>query len=325
MDAVTLLRNHIDVERLMKHYDFDKMKHHGKIIRACCKIHGGDNPTAFVMNTENGLWYCHTGDCGAGDVFTLVQKMENLDFPSAVKWVANFFHVDISNLQITERKQAYMQEIKQWIKTMQSRKKKTLNEYVIDAEIREVTKFREFKEETLRHFDLGYVERIKLKKRDGGEYTLYNRLVFPIIQNGIQVGALFRRIKSTDVPKWSNQPANIETENLLYNYDATHGKMEIVVVEGILDVWAYHEIGITAVATFGAHLTEEQAKLLLRTGADIVLSYDGDDAGRIATKKAIDMLKYKANIKCVVFDEGEDPENIGREELKKRYEHKRRV
>lgn len=319
MDAVQTTLHNMDVTKLLQHYGFEHMHHDGNIIRSCCKLHGGNNPTSFVINEENGLYYCHT-NCGGGDVFTLVQKMEGCDFPSAVHFLAEFFNIDITNLQITERKYQHVEELKKFIKMVKSKRKKEFKPFNIEEEIKEVTKYRNFKQETLEHFGLGYVEKIKLKKRDGENYTLLHRLVFPIIFNNIQVGMSFRRINSNDFPKWSHQPAHIETKNLLYNYDEVKSSSIIVVCEGISDVWAFYEIGIPAVCTFGAHITEEQYKLLLRTGADLVFAYDGDEAGQLATKVALKMFRYKANIYILHLDDGEDPENIAREELKKRYE-----
>ena len=322
MDAVSLLSKHIDVEKLLNHYGFEKISHHGDFIRACCKIHGGDNPSSFVINRDTHLWFCHTGSCGGGDVFTLVQKMENVDFPSAVRWLANFFDVDIKNLRITERKAQHIEDLKKFIKMMKGRRKKDLQTFTIQEEIKEVAKYRNFNEETLKHFGLGYVESVNLKKRNGEDYTLLHRLVFPIIFNNIQVGISFRRIKSTDYPKWSHQPAHIETKNILYNYDNVIGESVVVVCEGISDVWAFYEIGVPAVATFGAHITEEQYKLLLRTGADLVFAFDGDEAGKTVTQRALKMFKYKANLSVLHLNDGEDPESLTREELKKRYEQR---
>lgn len=321
MDAVTFINQHLDVEKLLKHYDFDKVhSEDGEIIRSCCKLHGGNNPTAFVINRETGLWYCHTGSCGGGDAFTLVQKMEECDFPSSVRWLAKFFDVDITNLTITERKYQHIEELKKFIKTMKGKRKKELKPFSIMEEIKEVTKFRNFKQETIEHFKLGYVESVKLSKRNGENYTLLHRLVFPIFVNNIQVGISFRRINSNDVPKWSHQPAHIETKEILYNYDEAKTSPIIVICEGITDVWAFYEIGIPAVATFGAHITEEQYKLLLKTGADLVFAFDGDEAGQLVTQRALKLFKYKANLSTVYFEGTEDPENISREELKKRYE-----
>lgn len=320
MDALTLLNQHIKVEEVLQHYDFDKITHDGDMIRSACKIHGGSNPTSFVINSESGLWYCHS-ECGGGDIYTLVQRMENTDFRSAVQWVAKFFNIDIQNLQINERKTNYLVDLQKWMKLMKQRKLHKVHEpFHINEEVRPVAKYRDFKPETLEKFGLGFVESVTLSKRNEETYTLRNRLAFPIIFDGIQVGISFRRTKSSDFPKWSHQPPHIETGELLYNFDNVKNEPIITIVEGILDVWAYDEIGVPAVATFGAHLSEQQYKLLLRTGADIILSYDGDEAGKKATKKVLQMLKNKATIKRVVeFEKDEDPQSIGRLELKKRY------
>lgn len=324
-DAVELINQHIDYEVLLAHYDFDRIKPQGSMIRSACKLHGGNNSSAFVVNTSNNLWYCHTGGCGGGDAYSLVQKLDECNFATAVQIVARIFGVDIENMQITERKEAYKVEMKKWLDLMRKRSRTTIiKPYSIPEEIRPVTKFRNFKLETLEHFGLGYVKSVALRTRDDKPYTLENRLVFPIINNGVQVGISFRRLKNADYPKWSHQPVDLETRHILYNFDAVRGKPIIVICEGHIDVWAYHEAGIDAVATYGAHVTDEQYELLLKSGADLIWSFDGDDAGRIATEKAIKMFHNKANQYVIEFSEGEDPETLEREELRKRYDTRRR-
>lgn len=326
MDALTLLNQHIDMYKLLEHYDFDRVKPEGSMIRSCCKLHGGSNPTAFAVNTSNNLWYCHTGGCGGGDAYTLVRRLEECSFQEAVHIVARIMGVDIENMEILEQKASYMEDVKRWVKTMRSRTiEKPVIAYQITSEQRDVAKFRDFRPETLQHFGLKYVERVHLISRDDKPYSLTNRLVFPITFNGVVIGASLRRIRAQDEPKWSHQPVSLETSEILYNFDACEGLSTIVICEGIVDVWAYHEIGITATCTFGAHLTETQYRLLMRTGADLVWSYDGDKAGCLATEKATQTFKYKANQYVVTFADGEDPASISREELKKRYEYKRKV
>lgn len=324
MNAVDLINANLDVEKLMNHYDFGRMRDEGIMIRSCCKIHGGSNPTSFVMNTEDGRWYCHTGCGRGGDIFTLVQIMEEISFVESVHWIAKFFGLDIQSLHIAERTDEQVKELKAWIKALKSRKKDTVSEYIL-PDLKQVTKFRSFKEETLEYFKLSWVDSVTLHKREGGTYELRNRLVFPIWQDGVLIGASYRRVAPNDIPKWSHQPLSIATKNILYNYDMCIGATEVVVVEGIPDVWAYHEIGIPAVATFGAHLTDEQYKLLMRLGSNITFSYDGDDAGCKATEKAIKMLQYKCDLRRVEFNDGEDPESITREELVERFKSRKRV
>ena len=74
-----------------------------------------------------------------------------------------------------------------------------------------------------------------------------------------------------------------------------------------------------------SHLTEEQYRLLLRSGKDIIWSYDGDGAGLEATKKAIDMLRYKANQWVIKIPQGVDPGSCEIKELQRLYEQRERV
>lgn len=324
MYAVDKINQHINIEKILEHYNFEFNHSGGNYIRSKCKIHDGNNPTQFVISTENGLWCCHS--CKAkGDIYTLVQIMEEISFVESVTWVANFFDVDIDNLKISERKEKWKKDVENFIKTIKGVRKKDFEEYHIVEEVKRVKKFRNFCEETLKHFGFGYVKQVELLKRNGDPYTLKERLVFPIIFNSIQVAIAFRRVYNQDKPKWSNQPVSFDFGSILYNYDAIikNYYTEFVIVEGITDVWAYYELGIPAVCTFGSHLTDMQAKLILKSSADTVtLSYDNDEAGCIATKKAIEKLKYRINIKQVQLPIGSDPCDLGREELHKLYQNR---
>lgn len=324
MDAVTLINDSLDVEKILAHYDFSGVESHGDILRARCKIHGGPNPTSFVINEDTGLWYCHAG-CGGGDVVTLARTLDDSTFPQAVSTLASILNIDINNMELNKKKSDDEKEMSSWFKLMTKRRDRVeMEEYHIEEEVKEVTKFRDFEQATLKHFELGHVERVTLSRRDETTYQLRNRLVIPIKMNGASVGVSLRRTKATDIPKWSHQPINIKTSNLLYNYDSTLNAKSVVVVEGAFDVWAFHEIGIPAVATYGAHLTDDQYRLLLQCGADLVLAYDGDGAGRTAQKNALEALRGKANLYTMYFSDGEDPASIKREELRDKYETRRK-
>ena len=104
MSAVEIIKANLDVEKILEHYNAKGIAHYGDFIRCCCPIHNGDNPTAFVMNTEKGLWSCKTNDCGDGDIFTLVEKMEDMNFPQAVQKVAEILGIDINDMVIVQRK-----------------------------------------------------------------------------------------------------------------------------------------------------------------------------------------------------------------------------
>ena len=324
MDAVSVIKQNIDVEKILRHYNVD-FKYFGDYIRCACPIHNGDNPTAFVIN-EDFLWSCHTGGCGAGDVFTFIEQMEDLDFPKAVKKVAEILEIDIENLIIAERKNDYLKEVEKFLKYIKSKKKKkTLDEYVPKAELTQVRSFRNFDEKTLQKFELKYAKEIELDKKDGGTFRLYERLVIPIYVNDVQIGVSIRKIRAKDNPKWFHAPHTMETGNILYNIDNCKNDSEIIVCEGMFDVWSWYEAGYNAICTFGAHLSEEQYRMLLRTGKNIIWCYDGDNVGLEATKKAVQMMKYKTNQWVIHLPEGADPGNCSPDDLRELYKQKERI
>nr|DAF37326.1 MAG TPA: DNA directed DNA polymerase [Caudoviricetes sp.] len=327
MDAVGVIKENMDVERILNHYGVD-FQYYGEFIRCACPIHKGDNPTAFVVN-EEFLWACHTNsDCGVGDVFTFIEKVEDVSFPQAVKIVAQILEIDIDNLIIAERKNDYLKEVERFMKYIKSKRRttKVIEEYTPNAEMSSVKSFRNFNEETLRRFDLRYAKEIEVEKKSGGTFTLYERLVIPIIIDEIRVGVSLRKIRAKDNPKWFHAPHTMETGQILYNIDSCKGYGEIIVCEGMFDVWRWYEAGYeNAVCTFGAHLTEEQYRILLRSGKDVIWSYDGDEAGLNATKKAIDMMRYKTNQWVIKMPDGVDPGSCEIQELQRLYKQREKV
>jgi DNA primase len=320
MDAVSFINQHANIERVMNHYGFDRMTYEHNAIRACCKIHGGDNPSSFYADSETNLWFCHT-ECGGGDMFTLVQRMDKCSFPQAVSHVASILGIDITDMSIAERRGAHEKEIRSFINTMKRMKKNPLHApFTLGVESKRVTKYRAFKEETLAHFDLRYIKELSATSKNGKPFKVVERLCVPISQHGTIIGYSLRKTKEDFLPKWIHIPAGINASETLYNMDRYAGQEQIVVVEGMFDVWAYHEIGVFAVCTYGAHLSTHQYKLLLRSGATtIVLSYDGDKAGREAANKAHAALRGKVRVLEVPLLEGEDPEKIERSVLHERF------
>jgi len=325
MNAVDVIKENIDVEKILNYYNID-FNYHGDYIRCKCPIHGGDNPTAFVVN-DKFLWSCHTGDCGNGDIFTFIEKMEDVDFTSATKKLAEILDVDINGLIIAERKNDSRKDLENFLKYISSKKKKEVDVYTPKAELTQVKSFRKYKRSTLEHFELMYAKEIELEKKSGGVFKLYERLYIPIYQEGKLIGASLRKIRAKDNPKWFHTPPTIKIGNILYNKDNINSTDEyIIVVEGIFDVWSWYEAGFeNIVCTFGAHLTEEQYRLLLRLGKDIIWCYDGDTAGIIATKEAVKKMRNKVTQWVITLPEGADPGNCTSEELQLYFDKRERI
>jgi len=206
-------------------------------------------------------------------------------------------------------------------------------------------KEREFREEIIRKFQLGYnpqawdsLTSAALKEGYTAEYLeegglsvrrderLYDRfrgrVIFPIHNLTGAAIAFAGRILSAEKnrPKYVNSP---ETEiyhksRVLYGLyqarQAISSQDECLLVEGYTDVLSLHQAGIeNVVASSGTSLTVDQIRLIRRFTENITILYDGDEAGLKASFRGIDMiLEQGMNVRLVLFPEGEDPDSYVR-------------
>jgi DNA primase len=306
MKAPQFIKEQINKSAIQQLLDLSGAAHitfNGTYFRCACPLHHGDNPTAFVWNTENGLWFCHTGDCGGGDVFDFVAQLNDMsvehEFKAVINKTAEMLGIDISNMEIGERAAQWVKETRDWLEFV-SKKHRQLNpSYDLSklGTMYRINNYRNFDKEILMRFDVRYNANM-------------NRLVVPIYnETGSVVGATCRSLDGT-LPKWLNRPKSLKTAELLYNLNRSleDTTKPAVIVEGVTDVWkhsnneSYHFL-----ATFGAHLTDEQVELLTRYFISVYIMYDNDKAGIEATKKAIEKLKHKVNLKA--FDWSQLTEN----------------
>ena len=325
MNAVDVIKENIDVEKILNYYNIN-YNYHGDYIRCKCPIHNGDNPTAFVVN-DKFLWSCHTGDCGNGDVFTFIEKMEDVDFINATKKLAEILDLNINGMIIAERKNTQKKDLENFLKYISSKKKQEVNVYTPKAELVKVKTFRNYNKSTLEHFEVMYTKEICIDRKDGTSFKLYERIYIPIYEDGKLIGASLRKRRAKDNPKWFHVPQTIKIGSVLYNKDNINTSDEyVIVVEGIFDVFSWYEAGFNnVVCTFGAHLTEEQYRMLLRMGKDVIWCFDGDNAGIIATKQAVEKMRYKVTQWVIQLPEGADPGNCTSEDLKRYFDEKEKI
>ncbi len=166
-----------------------------------------------------------------------------------------------------------------------------------------------------------YVEGNEIKASD--LFDRYaGRVMFPIHDDGGRVVAFGGRTLTKDkkIAKYINSP---ETE--IYNkskilYGLWLGKKTIqekdtcFLVEGYMDVIAMHQAGIeNVVASSGTSLTVDQIKSIHRFTKNIVVLYDGDEAGQKASSRAIPLLLEEGmNVKLLQFPDNDDPDSFSR-------------
>lgn len=312
MNAVEYIRSKMDIhmaERVLNYYRASKIHHFGSALRCCCPLHEGDNPTSFVWK-DNGLFFCHT-QCGrGGDIFSFVAEMEHLDldkdFRKVVSKVSSILSINITGLELGERKAKQEREFEEWVRY--AKKKKAHNqtvEYNLGrlGDLTSVESYRGISKETLELFEVQ-------------NSVDLDRKVFPIRDTlGKIVGVTCRTNKDGVNPKWLHLPEGLKTGDIFYGMHLVSTK-EATIVEGANDVLSLRDKGVESIGAFGARLTDEQVKLLCKNYETVNLMYDGDKAGINATKSALDKLKGKMTVYVKMCPFSKDPGDLSIEELR---------
>ena len=156
-------------------------------------------------------------------------------------------------------------------------------------------------------------------KRDKGYCDIYyNRIMFPLYDLRGRIVAYSGRIYNGE--KDSKYINTMETEifkkgEILYNYhrakDEARIKNQIIIVEGFMDVIRLHSVGIkNVVATMGTAVTKNQANLIKRMAKNVILCFDGDEAGAKATFSCSNELSNIGVIpKIIRLEENLDPDD----------------
>jgi len=151
-----------------------------------------------------------------------------------------------------------------------------------------------------------------------------DRVMFPICDWRGQVIAFGGRALDKDVSaKYLNSPETplFHKGATLYNIaaarKAAHEGARVIAVEGYVDVIAMATAGFEAtVAPLGTALTTDQLALMWRLNDEPILCFDGDDAGRRAAYRALDLalplLKPGKSLKLATLPDGQDPDDLAR-------------
>lgn len=293
------------------------LKHTGSNYSGLCPFHSEKTPSFFVSPSRSTF---HCFGCGAGgDVITFVMQAENLDYLSALEFLCKRVGMEMPRDENKNSELLRRSRIFEMNKEAARFFNASLNTDEAENARRYILK-RGLSSAAVKHFGLGYAPRSfdSLRKhmnalgyRDAelkeaflsglsaktGRYFDYfrDRLMFPIIDNFGNVIAFGGRSLDDSVPKYlntSDTPAFKKSRNLFaLNFARRSDKGYMILCEGYMDVISMHTAGFTnAVATLGTALTGEQARILAKYTKKVILSYDSDEAGVNATKRAMPML-----------------------------------
>ena len=316
-----------------------ELRQRGQEFWGCCPFHGEKSPS-FKVNPNTGLWHCF--GCGeGGDVFSYVQKRENLEFPDAIRYLADKAGIELSEERggrrgpKRNRLVECLAEAQSFYATMLMRGR---GEGPDGA--RAYFASRGFGGDVCRRWGLGYapgrgalVRRLREKgfspaEMIGADLALerngrpsdrfYERVMFPINDEMGRPIAFGGRVigPKKDTAKYVNtrDTAVFNKGKHLFAYDRAKETMaatgEAIVCEGYTDVIAMHENGFTnAVAALGTAFRLDHIKLMERQRVNrLICMFDGDAAGQRAAERTIQFLdKTTAELRCVVLPNGQDP------------------
>jgi DNA primase len=346
-DFVAAVRNAGDIVRLVG--DYVPLKQGGARLKGLCPFHHEKTPS-FSVDPQLQLFYCFGCQTG-GDSFKFIMLYEKLSFAEAVEFLARRWGVPLPKAAARPEHDArerllLMNEMAatHYRMCLTEPQGRIAADYLVKRGVGE---------ETSQRFGLGYAPDswesltqllgargfapaemqeagLTVRRKDGtGQYDRFrHRLVFPIRDAAGRVVAFGGRALGDSEPKYHNSPETptyVKGDNL-YGLDVAKEAIRregfAILVEGYLDLIVLHQAGFdNAVASLGTALTTSQVRLLSRFSERIVVSYDGDPAGRNAASKSIDLLLERGfEVRVAEIPGGRDPDEFVRQEGAGAYE-----
>ena len=330
--------------------EYVSLRKAGTSYKGLCPFHDDRTPS-FSVSPAKGVYKCFS--CGeAGNVVNFIMKHDQMTYPEALKVLAKKYGIEVKERELTteekqlENERESMFLVNEWAaKYFQN----ILHNHV-DGKAIGLQYFhsRGFRDDTIEKFQLGfclpgkqefanaalkagYKAEFLVKtglcfERENGELAdrFNGRVIFPWLNVSGKVIAFGGRLLDSRTKgisqKYVNSPGSeiYQKDHALYGiYQAKKAiaKFDLVyMVEGYTDVVSMHQCGIeNVVANSGTALSVYQIKLLRRFTSNIVLLYDGDEAGQHAALRGTDMLLSEGmNVKVLLLPDGKDPDELAR-------------
>lgn len=312
------------------------LKRSGANLFGLCPFHG-EKTASFSVSPEKGICYCFGCHKGGG-VINFTMEIEGLSYPDAVRSLAK--RVGLTVPEDEQYESRYRAQERLWALMKEAGRFFNERLYAPEGEVcRAYISKRGLTKSIVTQFGMGYapdswnalVDAMRKKgytdqelqaadlvgEKNGRIYDRFrNRLMFPIIDVRGNVVGFGGRVLDKSEPKYLNSNETLifnKRKNLFgLNFAKKTKQPNMILVEGNIDVVTLHQFGFdNAVASLGTSLTEDQVTLLSRYTEEVILTYDGDEAGQRAAKRAIPMLE-KAGIKVRVLQvkDAKDPDEF---------------
>jgi DNA primase len=316
-----------------------KLEKRGNRYVGLCPFHGEKTPSFHVI-PQMQMYHCF-GCKASGDVFKFLQEREHLSFYEALVQLAKRARVPMPREERTpEEEKAYRERrnmydalefaARFYHHQLQSESGKAGLDYLLG---------RGLSEETIRTYRLGWAPGygklyqaargkfdaetlnkagLILPRREGSGYmdAFFDRVMFPITDLTGRTIGFGGRILQGNAAKYKNTSDTplFTKRHVLFGLaqakDAIRAKNQAILVEGYMDVIMPHQAGIkNVVAPLGTALTEEQCKLLRQQAEQVVVAFDSDTAGQMATLRSLDILyELGCDVRILRLADGKDPD-----------------
>jgi len=321
--------------------EYVPLQQKGREWKGVCPFHDDHAPSMHVVtHRETEFYKCFS--CGAyGDCFKFIQEYLKKDFGETLRFLADKYGIELSTKPQDDLKTP-RSKLKKAMKWAMVSYQKALKSTPEGANALEQLHARGFTKKTIQEFQLGvspndwsYLKDkltqeqidtglqaglLKQKLESNRVYDAFrHRIMFPILdESGTPIAFGARRLDEKDEPKYLNSPETslFNKSKTLYGYNLANRPIreskKAIVVEGYTDVIACHQAGFkNVVATLGTALTSDHADKLCRICNEVVLIFDGDNAGQLAADRAVEIF-FKKNIDVLicVLPEGKDPADL---------------
>ncbi|HLD19719.1 MAG TPA: DNA primase [Patescibacteria group bacterium] len=344
MDSVEEIKARLNIENIIGEYV--RLTPAGKNLKGLCPFHR-EKTSSFMVSPEKEMWHCF-GCAKGGDLFSFVMEIEGIEFPEALRILAERAGVQLSRIpQPQKNKKTRVLDLlallAQWYHQSFS-----LSQSGIIA--REYAQKRGLAPETIQAWQIGYAPDLWdaglvfaekkgfthdelresgmfIVKSDGAMYDRFrHRLMFPIRDHrGMVVGFGGRILDGAKTDPGeakyinSSQTLVYDKSMVLFGLYQARGAIreagEAVIVEGYMDVVSSHQAEVkNVVAASGTALTSAQARILKRYTSTVSFAFDNDSAGLRAALRALDIAWAEAmTVKAIPIISGKDPDDCARE------------
>ena len=281
-----------------------------------CPFHS-EKTGSFSVAPDKQIYYCFGCKKGGGAI-NFIMDIENLTYPDAVRFLAKRAGMEVpeeeGDREASRRRQRLLDlnrdAARFYYQLLQQPEGRAVQEYLDRRQIRKATAVKFGMGASVNEWDVlltamtrkGYTKAellaagLVVQNKNGGLYDKFrNRLMLPVVDTRGDVVAFGSRVLDKSEPKYMNSSETpvYSKRRVLYglNLAKKTKRPNIILCEGNLDIVTLHQAGFdNAVASMGTALTVEQTRLLSRFTKELVLCYDNDNAGRIATERALQIL-----------------------------------